>query len=85
MPLMCCGSVKLQVITPNNSSGRSLLSFLFYYLLLLLNFKSVVMEDDVLKAFEQEQAQAQQDALDAALHAHWDAIEDLEKEDEWPC
>lgn len=43
------------------------------------------MEDDVLKAFEQEQAQAQQDALDAALHAHWDAIEDLEKEDEWPC
>lgn len=45
------------------------------------------MEDDALKAFveEREQALAHQDALDAALHAHWDAIEDLEKEDEWPC
>jgi hypothetical protein len=42
------------------------------------------MEDDVLKAFEQEQAQAQQDALDSAMHAHWESIEDLEKEDELP-
>jgi hypothetical protein len=44
------------------------------------------MEDDVLRAFEQEQAQAQQDAQDAAMHAYWETLEDLEvDDDDWPC